>query len=125
MPLWAGGAPHPNEVDSWMLVLETSVRVTLQELTEEAISTFSTVDIDKWIKEWPAQVTLACSNVAWTLDVCWALSRGDRMTMPRLPDSLETSAEYKKVGANLTLLRTPHPSLKTPTAEAGPGIESH
>lgn len=68
-----------------------------QDLTEEALGLFSSVPVWRWIREWPTEVTLSLSHVAWTMDVQWALTRQPRLCMPRIEGGgVTTSPEFHK-----------------------------
>lgn len=99
VPLWLEGKRLPVEVDLWLVKLEESLRETMKELTEEALGTFSTMRIDRWVREWPTQIVLASSHVSWTMDVTWALTRIDRLTMPKIEGGVDLSPEYQKAVA--------------------------
>ncbi|XP_048588102.1 dynein axonemal heavy chain 2 isoform X2 [Nematostella vectensis] len=77
-------------VEAWLCDVERSMRWTLKELLKHCRLGLkkSLSKRDKWVKEWPGQLTITSSQMQWTSDCNKALSsskeRGDKKALKSL-----------------------------------------
>jgi dynein heavy chain len=55
-----------GNVEKWMLEIEGSMRMTLRQLTSDALHEFYKIKRTTWVKNWPGQIVLAADQIDWT-----------------------------------------------------------
>ncbi|EDQ90997.1 uncharacterized protein MONBRDRAFT_20211 [Monosiga brevicollis MX1] len=61
-------------VEVWLTSVETEMRHTLKQLLQECMVAHRKQKRDKWLKEWPGQLVLTVSQMAWTSECFKAIS---------------------------------------------------
>lgn len=62
-------------VESWLNKLVDTMRLTLRSLLGDAVATYEEKPREQWIFDYPAQITLAGSQIWWTTEVTAAFGR--------------------------------------------------
>jgi dynein heavy chain len=62
-------------VEGWLNALADSMRVSLRLLLQDAVAILEEKTKDTWIWDFPAQVTLTASQIAWNAEVSAAFQR--------------------------------------------------
>ncbi|KAJ3364693.1 hypothetical protein GGF32_001332 [Allomyces javanicus] len=94
--------PEPCEctgpVEVWLNRLEATMKNSLRTLLSEAVVTYEEKPREQWIFDYPAQITLAGTQIWWTTEV--------NVAFGRLEEGYENSIKdyYKKQCAQLTAL---------------------
>ena len=85
-------------VEIWLNRLEETMRKTLKTLLGDAVAAYEEKPREQWIFDWPAQITLAGTQIWWTTEVNAAFAR--------LEEGYENSMKdyYKKQVTQLTNL---------------------
>ena len=60
-------------VEGWLLEIENEMRATLKTILLNGIGAMKKVKRDKWVKDWPGQIIITSSQIAWTADCTKAL----------------------------------------------------
>ncbi|KAI9142914.1 dynein heavy chain and region D6 of dynein motor-domain-containing protein [Paraphysoderma sedebokerense] len=87
-------------VEVWLNRLEATMRKSLRQLLSDAVITYEEKPREQWIFDYPAQITLAGTQIWWTTEVNVAFSR--------LEEGYENSLKdyYRKQCSQLTNLIT-------------------
>jgi dynein heavy chain len=64
-----------GQVEGWLNALADSMRVSLRLLLQDAVAILEEKTKDTWIWDFPAQVTLTASQIAWNAEVSAAFQR--------------------------------------------------
>lgn len=64
-----------GQVEGWLNALAEAMRASLRLLLQDAVSIFEEKTKDAWIWDFPAQVTLTASQIAWNAEVSAAFQR--------------------------------------------------
>ena len=67
--------PFTGQVESWLNGLVNAMRLSLRHLLHDAISIYDEKSKDQWIWDYPAQVALTASQVAWNAEVNTAFKK--------------------------------------------------
>ncbi|CAO2638238.1 Dynein axonemal heavy chain 1 [Lemmus lemmus] len=62
-----------NNVESWLLEVESSMKASVRDIIEQAIKAYPTMPRTEWVLNWPGQVTIAGCQTYWTMEVAQAL----------------------------------------------------
>ena len=52
-----------------MFKVEQVMKLSLKEVTANAVEAYPTTEREKWVVSWPGQVILASSTIHWTTEV--------------------------------------------------------
>lgn len=63
-------------VEKWLLQVQETMILSLQDVTKESVVAYEEKPRDKWVLEWPGQVIIAASTIYWTRDVTDAIEHG-------------------------------------------------
>jgi dynein heavy chain len=87
-------------VEVWLNRVETTMKTSLRSLLSDAVVTYEEKPREQWIFDYPAQITLAGTQIWWTTEV--------NVAFGRLEEGYENSLKdyYKKQCAQLTALIT-------------------
>lgn len=67
--------PCTGQVEGWLNALAEGMRSSLRNLLQDAVSIYEEKAKDAWIWDFPAQVTLTASQIAWNAEVTAAFHR--------------------------------------------------
>jgi len=62
-------------VEGWLNALAECMRSSLRSLLQDAVGVYEEKTKDAWIMDYPAQVTLTASQIAWNAEVSAAFQR--------------------------------------------------
>ncbi|NXB98994.1 DYH17 protein, partial [Orthonyx spaldingii] len=68
------GCDLSGQVEIWLNRLLKSMRSTLRHLMPEALASYEEKPRDQWVFDYPAQIALTCTQIAWTSEVGVAFS---------------------------------------------------
>ncbi|CAH3114243.1 unnamed protein product [Pocillopora meandrina] len=64
-------------VEKWLLQIEQTMKLSLQEVMSEAVTAYPQNPRTEWVLSWPGQVVLASSIIYWTKEVTQAMIQKD------------------------------------------------
>ncbi|KAI9004259.1 dynein heavy chain and region D6 of dynein motor-domain-containing protein [Gaertneriomyces semiglobifer] len=65
-------------VEYWLTEVESVMRSTLRKLLLSTLVSMKKSKMDKWLKDWPGQLVITASLIAWTMDCTKALQEVER-----------------------------------------------